>query len=1102
MSELFDEEILAENVFAVRHREFALPEGERYEYLANWVLPSATHSTIRMSGAFTPTDPAPIVPPEYLDATGSGGTLVSPAFDLLDLAKTLGRLEELRDRVATIPEPTSESQQQAHAAIRILLALELNDESTIQSDVKKLQHLVTSMIPKSTADQWPETLVAYRSVTRFPQSSACDIVADLIALRQQQGIPRESAEWHSHIFSLAGRLKTQQISGTGMATESTDVLKNWIPVVRTRWIREAAGVAQASWRWREDECNHVTGRDEDYLFYRSPLTGDFDVDLDLQTYGTTQFLAGGMLFGPRPSPAEFETGDVRRGGLVLKPMDPPFNKFDAYVRCRASFRNGMRSIFINGRLATTDKLPEHHDPWIGVRSWVRADGRFRNVRISGEPVIPEVVALSESPDMTGWYSHLDDSVGGEHAYWNAVRNASQPTEIVGRILDWHYGATSERLLRYIRPLAEDGSIEYDFFYEPGKAITHPALDRLAMLIAPNGVRVHWVTDDNSERTGLLPDNESSEPENRRGPSKLPLISGDWNHMKVAVTGDMVTLELNGQAIYERRLESTNQRKFGLFNYADQGDARVRNVVMRGDWPKTLPPVSEQELTNQTLATLDVERSRSEVSMRHEFATDGLPEKHFHVPPVTAETEIVSTPIGVTHEQRSPGNWAQSSITGWFQMRGDFDVSAGFDDCTTTGHDNYGCALIVNCGSGHRIQLGRRHDKKNDDHGLVVGWLIPIGNGEFRTSFDLLHTEATSGQLRLARRGDTWYALFAENDSTSFQLVGTQKLEGTGEHSAVFEMQSIATDGGSSSVVWKDVQIAAEKLMIFPDPLKTPKNGLFVMNSDGTGLRQISFEGTEIASAGSPDWSPDGKQIAFDEYSSSSIYLVNADGTGLRKVGSGLMPTFSADGKRLAASGGGIAILDKDGSDRTVVSPDGWGAQWSPNGKWIAYESRQSVGNTLSSNITIIDVETKEKRTVLEGDQANRYSQIFWNMEWSPDSQQICFKGKVIGENNEVAITAVASSSKGFNVITNSEVTEDFSWHPDGTKILMGMHSPEHAGHRLFVCNPETRTIKLLETQPMDQKSVSGVWSPDGRQIAFSSTPSLKAVPWEPAAGRR
>ena len=137
-------------------------------------------------------------------------------------------------------------------------------------------------------------------------------------------------------------------------------------------------------------------------------------------------------------------------------------------------------------------------------------------------------------------------------------------------------------------------------------------------------------------------------------------------------------------------------------------------------------------------------------------------------------------------------------------------------------------------------------------------------------------------------------------------LATQKLEGTDNVPATFEFRSIATDGGTSHVVWKDVQVAADKLMIFPDPTANPSPGLFIMNVDGSDLRKLALNDSEITSPGSPDWSPDGKQIAFDQFSTSSIYLVNADGTGLKKIGSGVMPTFSPDGKRLAFSGSGMS----------------------------------------------------------------------------------------------------------------------------------------------------------------------------------------------------
>ena len=83
------------------------------------------------------------------------------------------------------------------------------------------------------------------------------------------------------------------------------------------------------------------------------------------------------------------------------------------------------------------------------------------------------------------------------------------------------------------------------------------------------------------------DNSSDEPANRRGPAKLPLKENAWNRAILAVAGDMMTIQINGVKVYERPIEATNQRTFGLFHYGDETEARVRNVVYRGDWPKQL-----------------------------------------------------------------------------------------------------------------------------------------------------------------------------------------------------------------------------------------------------------------------------------------------------------------------------------------------------------------------------------------------------------------------------------------------------------------------------------------------------------------------------------
>src|SRR5262249_24471871 len=118
------------------------------------------------------------------------------------------------------------------------------------------------------------------------------------------------------------------------------------------------------------------------------------------------------------------------------------------------------------------------------------------------------------------------------------------------------------------------------------------MDRLAFLLDPGGVKVHWLTDAQHDRTGLAPDNVTIEKDPRKGPEKLPLKPDAWNALKLALKGDTVTLTLNDTVIYERPLQRTNGRISGLFHSADASEVRVRNVVFKGDWPKSLPAAQE------------------------------------------------------------------------------------------------------------------------------------------------------------------------------------------------------------------------------------------------------------------------------------------------------------------------------------------------------------------------------------------------------------------------------------------------------------------------------------------------------------------------------
>jgi hypothetical protein len=266
-------------------------------------------------------------------------------------------------------------------------------------------------------------------------------------------------------------------------------------------------------------------------------------------------------------------------------LNPALEKPGDSYAFRLTVKGGRLTASINGRKVHDAPAPPDGDPWVTILSQGMETGTVRQLAITGSPQVPEKINLSTLPDLAGWLA--DDyleSTTGDNADWD-----KRGDEITARRMDDAPGLKQESLLKHHRPLLEDGQVTYEFYYEPGKVLVHPALDRLAFMIEPEGVKIHRLTNGPFETTALAPDNLAEEPENRRGPASLPLKLNAWNRLVLKLTGDRAELVLNDQSILERTLEPTNQRFFGLFHFADETEVRARNVVYEGKWPQSLPP---------------------------------------------------------------------------------------------------------------------------------------------------------------------------------------------------------------------------------------------------------------------------------------------------------------------------------------------------------------------------------------------------------------------------------------------------------------------------------------------------------------------------------
>lgn len=854
LSRVFAEQHVADTAFAVHQRAMQMPAQERYRFLTEWVLPNELHDTLRLQYAFAPTNPAPVtrVTPDQTDVAESperpgrrqcGGRIVSPVYDLLDVADELNRLDEVHERVVNWGDQDQTQSSQHRAAMLALIELRRQRDAVAAVRLDEFLRLLSGRAP-SASEPSPAELLVFDCFLNQPAMR--EAVADAL----NRYLQWTRSEWHRtpvkrHVSAMFGRLRAgERLSVEGPATEIAEIpLKQWTNVSRATAATRGTGCPLPRWDFRPGQIENVTSHDDDFLYFGIPLRGHFEVECDVSGFGwrDSHLMIGGTWVAPVYTHAAYDLG-IFRQELKRFEFTPPLTKTKEWIHYRTVVRDQEISTYFNGRLVRRSSVSVDHDPWIAVRSSPRHDGAVRNLRISGRPVIPSELKLSEDNQLSGWLSYFDRRTGTPNGVWYHTGNVNGGGEIVGNRIpqpgsfvasllhafsrpasersgEVRLPAHQERLLRYHRPMLEDGTIEYEFFYSPGDILTHPAIDRAAFLLKPDGVMLHWVTDGEYERTGLSPANEFHDPGNRRGPEQLPLKAGTWNRMQVQLRGDTVSLTLNGERIYERPVESCSQRTFGLFYFADETQARVRNIVWKGNWPRELPPLVQQELAVGDSDFPDSDAERLAAVFDHSFVEKGLPLEQFVVVRGDPKAHLKRVDEGLLATRPGTGGYRNVTIAPALRIRGDFDVIASYRDFEATAVEGGNAtatlmAILSNATSDESAVSRKYVHRANDVHeniGQCLQVFRPV-EGERRDYFGTVPMEESSGRLRLARRGNQMYFLTAEGDSPHFQLRGQRET-------AIDDVQlnglrlltQIFQQGGHISIVWTHLIVRAEGL---------------------------------------------------------------------------------------------------------------------------------------------------------------------------------------------------------------------------------------------------------------------------------------------------
>jgi len=596
---LIGEQFLGLDAGEVVLRARSLAPAERYAFLRDWVIPGSSHAEFRLFGHFTPTDPPPGKDAPEGRRSETGGTLEAPAIELVGTARALDKLDEL----ATAVTQAATGSERGRLALLALIRAEQGRDDDARQALERLKPLLAE-VPADSPDwtRWPEMVAASRAVSRPALRPAARVLLDMLAIEKPpEPLPPNAAYELDPETGLARSADAQRTigawlkharyaqaiaaSGEGPPDGAQSTNAAWSPVTHGRARTRGEGHPQARWFGKGAAWSHQPGHDRDALYLSAPLKGEFEVEYEVSAAPgqAAQVVYGGLGFGVRAGGSHSEVWPLGRTPVEY-PIDAALKDVKDWYVCRLVVRDGSYAVHVNGRKVHEQGLAPDADPWLALHVHAEQAGQVRNVVVKGQPRIPEQLELSAAADLGGWLAtYYDEPMIGERRSWE-----KRGEEIFGRLKADPAGSRQESVLQYHRPLLEDGSVEYEFFYEPGKVLAHPALDRLTFLLGEDGVRAHWLTDAQYDRSRTDPANAQAEPDHRRGPSRLPLKPHDWNRLSLSVAGDTATLTLNGTAVYERPIDATNQRIFGLFHFADETEVRVRNVVYRGNWSRALP----------------------------------------------------------------------------------------------------------------------------------------------------------------------------------------------------------------------------------------------------------------------------------------------------------------------------------------------------------------------------------------------------------------------------------------------------------------------------------------------------------------------------------
>ncbi|HSQ55917.1 MAG TPA: DUF1583 domain-containing protein, partial [Gemmata sp.] len=498
---------------------------ERYNLLADWVLPVPSRPTFQLAGVSKPLDVLGIADQKEQPKGRRvmlGARLEAPCLELVVAAKEAGKLDELAERIATAETPAADDLfRRSKAALLAVVRAAQGKDTDAEAALKQLLEAAKKMPPDAHApERWPELIALTGTLDRPALLKTLGELAQVLNENVQQSIlqnkPFDNRDWWMREYRAvrARASVAAQPDGVRRPFGSDDVFAHWGAVAGVNAASRSQGWNVPHWSVQDGVVTHFPGHDNDYLFLRTPLRGNFEVTCDLRVTGWAEghIRYGAHMFELNHDWKQFRMHTNIRHNGRLETIRPPIKPTKENVyKFRMEVKDGWLRAFVEDREIASEKIGETPEPWLCLHGAHATTSWIANLRINGKPTVPTKIDLLANDDLGMWRPYLGQISDGPTRNYDGSSWVKRGEELyeMGRKLEpppdgkpLPPRSFPESALYYQRPMLEDGAIECDFYYEAGKSLVNPMLDRLVFLLEPDGVKLHWLTDGAADKSGV------------------------------------------------------------------------------------------------------------------------------------------------------------------------------------------------------------------------------------------------------------------------------------------------------------------------------------------------------------------------------------------------------------------------------------------------------------------------------------------------------------------------------------------------------------------------------------------------------------------------